>query len=194
MSKPSIAYESWVALDVEMMLAEVERKRMAMPWRLWELALARMNNHGHAPFRKNELVAMACDKVSRSDIQAVYRGLKILAAMGRIAPVGEGGSTLFCIMVNTDIAQRAAGKGNYRFLCSEPSHMDTRQESYHAPDPTDPSEWTNAKVAERASGRAGDRPSVRRRTRMMTRGPMIMQHDTKIVYELRTDLRFFVLE
>lgn len=72
--------------------------------------------------------------------------------MGRIAPVGEGGITLFCIMVNTDIAQRAAGKGNYRFLCSEPSHIDIRQEPYCSPDPTDPSEWTNAKMAERERG------------------------------------------
>lgn len=152
MSKPSITYESWIALDVEMLLAEVERRKMSMPWRLWELALARMNNYGHAAFRKNELVVMACGSVTRSDIQAVYRGLKNLADMGRIAPVGEGGSTLFCIMVNTDIAQRAAGKGNYRFLCSEPSHMDIRQEPYRSPDPTDPSEWTNAKVAERERG------------------------------------------
>jgi hypothetical protein len=133
MIKPSITYESWVALDVEMLLADIERNKMQMAWRLWELALARMNNHGHAPFRKNELVWMACGRNERSDVQTVYRGLKNLADMGRIAPVGEGGSTLYCIRVNTDIAQRQAGRGNYKYLCSEPSHMDIRQEAYHTP-------------------------------------------------------------
>ena len=56
-------------------------------------------------------------------------GLK-LAQMGRIAPIGDQGSTLLCVLVNLDIARREAGKGNYTFLCSEPSHMDIRQDPF----------------------------------------------------------------
>ncbi len=130
MDRPSITYESWTALDANHKLTERESKRMSMPWRLWEISVARMNNYGHAAFRKNELTRLACGRAERSDTQAVYRGLRILADMGRIAPVGDKGSTLFCIMVNADIAMRGAGKGNYKYLCSEHTHMDIRQTPY----------------------------------------------------------------
>ncbi len=130
MDKPGITYESWAALDANRKLTQRERNRMSMPWRLWEVAVARMNNHGHAAFRKDELTRLACGKVSRSDTQAVYRGLRVLADMGRIAPVGDKGSTLFCVLVNADIAMRSAGRGNYKYLCSEPTHMDIRQTPY----------------------------------------------------------------
>jgi hypothetical protein len=130
MKKPSITYESWVAMDAGRRLTENERVRMTMPWRLWEISLARINNYGHAAFRRDELTRLACGRVSRSDTQAVYRGLRILATMGRIAPVGDKGSTLFCVMVNVDIAMRSAGKGNYKYLCAEPTHMDIRQTPY----------------------------------------------------------------
>ncbi|SRR6266704_473664 len=130
MDKPSITYESWAALDADRTLTENELKRMSMPWRLWEISVARMNNYGHAAFHTDELVKLACGKVSRADTQAVYRGLRTLADMGRIAPVGEKGTTLLCVMVNTEVAMRGAGKGNYKFLCSEPSHMDIRQTPY----------------------------------------------------------------
>jgi hypothetical protein len=129
-SKPSITYESWAALNADHKLTKVELKRMSMPWRLWEVVIARMNNYGHAAFRKDELTRLACGKVSRSDVQAVYRGLRILADMGRIAPVGDKGSTLFCVLVNEDIAMRSAGRGNYKYLCSEHSHIDIRQTPY----------------------------------------------------------------
>jgi hypothetical protein len=123
MMKPKITFESWVAMDDGRLLAEKERSRMSMPWRIWELALAKLNNYGHAPFCKDELVKLACGAVNRANVQAVKRGMKTLADMGRIAPVGDGGSTVLCIRVNADITQRAVGKGGYKYVCSEPSHM-----------------------------------------------------------------------
>lgn len=121
--KPKITFESWVAMDNERLLAEKERSRMSMPWRIWELALARLNNYGHAPFCKDELVKLACGTAGRANVQAVKRGMKTLADMGRIAPPGDGGSTLLCIRVNAEYAQRAVGKGGYKYVCSESSHM-----------------------------------------------------------------------
>ena len=133
--KPKITFGSWVAVNDETLLAEQERKRMSVPWRMWELALAKMNNYGHAPFHTDELVRLCCGTVNRSNVQAVRRGMKTLAEMGRIAPVGDKGSTLLCVMVNPSLAQRVAGKGNYKYLCSEPSHMDIRQRPYGPLDP-----------------------------------------------------------
>lgn len=130
MDKPHIGYESWVALDSKRLLTEGEAKRMSMPWRLWEIALSKVNNYGHAAFHKDELVRLACGEVTRANRAAVYRGMKILAQMGRIAPVGEKGSTLLCIMINEDIGKRRAGKGNYTYLCAEITHMDIRQTPY----------------------------------------------------------------
>lgn len=121
--KPRITFESWVAMDDGRLLDEKERHRMSMPWRIWELALAKLNNYGHAPFCKDELVKLACGTVDRANVQAVKRGMKTLADMGRIAPVGDGGSTLLCIRVNAEYAQRAVGKGGYKYVCSEPGHM-----------------------------------------------------------------------
>ena len=130
MNKPSITFESWVAMDADRKLTENERIRMSMPWRLWEISILRMNNYGHAAFRTDELTRLACGKVTRSNRDAVRRGLHNLAAMGRIAPVGDKGSTLFCVLINVDIAMRSAGKGNYKYLCSEHTHMDIRQTPY----------------------------------------------------------------
>jgi hypothetical protein len=154
-----ITFGSWVAVDNErlLLLANTERKRMSMPWRLWELALARMNNYGHAPFRKDEIVRLACGEVSRSNTQAVRRGMVTLASMGRIAPVGDNGSTLFCVMVNPEVAQRRAGKGSYKFLCSEISHMSIRQSAGPVEvddEPDDYREWRRQSPGESGSGSA----------------------------------------
>ncbi len=126
--KPSITFESWSAVNDDIgTLAECERKRMSVPWRIWEISIARANNWGHAAFRTGELVRLVCGSDNRSDRAAVNRGLKVLAAMGRIAPLRPNGSTLYCVMVNRNIAQRAAGKGSRKDMCSEPTHMDARE-------------------------------------------------------------------
>jgi hypothetical protein len=130
MAKTYDSYESWVKLDSKRELTEKERNRMSVSWRVWEVALSRLNNHGHAAFHTDELVKLVCGKVDRNSAQVVHRGIKTLAQMGRIAPEGDKGSTLLCILVNPEIARRDAGKGNYTYLCSEPSHMDMRQEPY----------------------------------------------------------------
>jgi hypothetical protein len=50
------------------------------------ISLSRLNNHGHAAFHRDELVKMTCGEVTRANVKAVYRGMKNLAQMGRIAP------------------------------------------------------------------------------------------------------------
>jgi hypothetical protein len=51
-----IEYESWIAVSDSIgTLAERERKRMSVPWRIWEICLSRANNWGHAGFRPGEL-------------------------------------------------------------------------------------------------------------------------------------------
>jgi hypothetical protein len=131
MSKPRITYGSWVAVNAERTLTEVERKRMSSSWRVWEISVAAMNNWGHATFRLNELCDLVCGSHERSDKAALHRAMKTLAEMGRIAPVGEHGSTEICIMVNLDIATRAAGKGGREFVCWESGHAKTRETSFH---------------------------------------------------------------
>src|SRR5262249_53024307 len=90
----------------------------------------RANNWGHAAFRKGELTRLVCGSDTRSDRAAVNRGLKVLAAMGRIAPVGQDGSTFFCVIINRDLVERQAGKGSRKDLCSEIGHMDIRETPY----------------------------------------------------------------
>lgn len=101
-------------------------KRMSLPWRIWELALGRMNNWGHAGFRRDELATLATGKreadVERIDRQRVWKYVKVLKAMGRIAPA----STSLCLVVRHDLAQRPRGKGSYGDLCCEPAHHDLR--------------------------------------------------------------------
>jgi hypothetical protein len=125
-----IEYESWLAVNDRGTLVENERKRMSVPWRIWELALYRANNWGHAGFRPGELPRLACGDDSRASRQTVYRGMRILADMGRIMPVTERGSTQLCIVINSKIAQRRAGKGRRLNMCSEPEHMDYRETTW----------------------------------------------------------------
>ena len=124
----TIELESWSAVSDEIgSLVERDRKRMSMAWRLWEICLARANNWGHAAFRPDELVRMACGGNSRSDRQAVGRGLRTLEAMERIMPLADnGGSTVLCVVVNRRIVERKAGKGSRKDVCSEPGHMDKK--------------------------------------------------------------------
>ena len=126
-----IEYESWIAVSDSIgTLAERERKRMSVPWRIWEISLSRANNWGHAGFRPGELPRLVCGDDTRTNRQAVYRGMKILSAMGRIMPPGSKGSTLLCIVINSQLAQRRAGKGRRLNMCSEPEHMDYRETTW----------------------------------------------------------------
>ena len=117
-------------MNDEALLAEGERKRMSIPWRIWETCVARTNNWGHAAFRDGELAALCCGMDSPSNRDAVRRGLKTLAEMGRIAPLGKPGSTPNCVLVNRDYVWRGAGKGGRKHVCSETSHMDTREKPW----------------------------------------------------------------
>jgi len=133
--KPSITFESWSAVNDGIgTLAEKERKRMSGPWRVWEVSLARANNWGHAAFRPGELARLACGQDSPSNRIQVHRWLKTLAEMGRIDPLH---STPLCVMINRDIIQRQAGKGSRKHMCSEPAHMDMREQPY-SPNTLDP--------------------------------------------------------
>lgn len=109
-------------------IGKVERKHMSIAWRIWEVSIANCNNWGHAAFRPGELVRLVCGDNSDASAQAVRRGLKTLVEMGRIMPRGEGdGSTMLCVMLNSKLVERAAGKGKRLDLCSEPAHRDTRE-------------------------------------------------------------------
>ena len=124
--------KSWTAVNDDIGvqigdLTERERKRMSVPWRIWEISFSRMNNWGHAAFKPRELVTLVCGDDERSDKQAVARGIAILSDMGRIAPPGSPGSTVLCIVVNRSLVQRAAGKGGRLNVCSEPMHRDLRE-------------------------------------------------------------------
>jgi hypothetical protein len=123
MPKEKIPYESWSALNDGAILAEKERLRMAMPWRIWEISVARANNWGHAAFRKGELTRLCCVEDNPNNRLAVNRGMKILREMDRIGP----DSTQFCVIVNRHYVWRGAGKGSRKDICAEPAHMDTRE-------------------------------------------------------------------
>jgi hypothetical protein len=126
--RPSITFESWFAVNCETeTLAEHERKRMSGPWRVWEVWAARANNWGHAAFRPGELARLACGKDSPANRDQVRRWLRTLSEMGRI---DSQHSTQLCVMVNRDVAQRSAGKGSRKDVCSEPEHMDMRETPY----------------------------------------------------------------
>jgi hypothetical protein len=123
MPKEKVPYESWSALNDDLILAEKERQRMSMPWRIWEISVARANNWGHAGFRKGELTRLCCGEDSPNNWLAVSRGMKVLREMGRIGPDSTG----FCVVVNRGYVWRGAGKGSRKDICAEPAHMDTRE-------------------------------------------------------------------
>jgi hypothetical protein len=123
MPKEKVPYESWSALNDDLILAEKERLRMSIPWRIWEISVAHANNWGHAGFRKGELTRLCCGEDSPKDRLAVKRGMKILQDMDRISP----DSTVFCVIVNRGYVWRGAGKGSRKDICMEPAHMDTRE-------------------------------------------------------------------
>ena len=135
--KPVETFKNWYAVSSEavMALVETERKRMSVPWRIWEIATARMNNWGHASFRPDELVTLVCGSCTKSDRQAVKRGLDVLADMGRIMRRSRGagiGSTELCVVVNTTVAHRLAGRAK-DYLCWEPSHCECRKVPFEMP-------------------------------------------------------------
>ena len=115
-------------------------KRMSIPWRLWKIALGKMNNWGHAGFEKDELASLITGKptlgnawgpenaVGRTERQLVWKYLKVLKDMGRIAPA----STSLCIVVRHDIVT-GRGKGGYDHLCCEPAHMKVRRMVWEPP-------------------------------------------------------------
>jgi hypothetical protein len=116
-------------------------KRMSIPWRIWEIPLGRMNNFGHAGFRRDELAALVTgktvpgqgwgseDAVSRVERQLVWKYVKVLKDLGRVAP----SSTTLCIVVRHDIVTRPRGKGGYDDMCCEPDHMDVRRMAWEPP-------------------------------------------------------------
>jgi hypothetical protein len=106
-------------------VADPSDKRMSLPWRIWEISLGRMNNWGHAGFAKDELASLILGKsaLSRTERQKVWKYVKVLKDLGRIAPV----STSLCIVVRHDIVTRPRGKGGYDDLCCEPNHMPYRR-------------------------------------------------------------------
>lgn len=116
-------------------------KRMSVPWRIWEIALGRMNNFGHAGFERDELASLVTGKpmardswspenaVGRVERQLVAKYVRVLKDMGRIAPT----STSLCVVVRHDIVTRPRGKGGYDDMCSEPSHMRVRRMAWEPP-------------------------------------------------------------
>jgi hypothetical protein len=110
-------------------------RRMSVPWRIWEIALGRMNNFGHAGFGRDELAALVTgkpipgqgwgpdDAVGRVERQLVWKYIKVLKDLGRIAPA----STALCIVARHDIVTRPRGKGGYYDMCCEPDHRDVRR-------------------------------------------------------------------
>ena len=127
MARKQCPYKSWSAMNDEAVITEKERKRMSMPWRIWEISVARANNWGHAAFRNGELVRLCCGENTPADRLAVKRGMQRLVEMERIAPMHEHGSTVFCVIVNQYYVWRGAGKGGRRDVCAEPEHMDMRE-------------------------------------------------------------------
>jgi hypothetical protein len=113
-------------------------KSMSVPWRIWEIALGRMNNWGHAGFERDELASLITGKptagntwgpenaVGRSERDLIWKYIRVLKQMGRIAPA----STSLCLVVSHDIVTRPRGKGGYDDLCCEPGHMRFRRMSW----------------------------------------------------------------
>lgn len=129
MPKSDSTNESFIKMIVEvadLSLTDTERRHMNGPWRVWEAVLHRLNNYGHAPFRPGELAKIVCGADTPSNRNRVRDWMKGLAAMERIAPLGPGESTQLCILVNTHVAYRGAGKA-MNFMCWEPSHADIRK-------------------------------------------------------------------
>jgi hypothetical protein len=110
-------------------ISEDTRKHMSGPWRVWEIALYRMNNWGHAPFGPGELATLACGKDTPSNRAMVHRWIRVLAEMGRIKPEGGFGSTQLCIIVNHLHVKRDSGRASSH-LCSEPAHFGYHKRSW----------------------------------------------------------------
>jgi hypothetical protein len=119
----------------EAIISEKYRHLMWMPWRIWEISVARANNWGHAAFRKGELVKLCCGEDTPNNRLAVKRGMEKLVKMERIAPMDEHGSTVFCIIVNQAYVWRGGGHGARKDMCSEPEHMDTRETAWTTIEP-----------------------------------------------------------
>jgi hypothetical protein len=121
-----IEFERFTAMsdDVGQIVEQVRGNRlMSAPWRLWELALCRMNNWGHAAFDVDELEMLVCGCKGKSERQVLKRAFDTLIDLGRISPE----STTLCVVVNTDLWARGAGKGAWDHACSEPSHRAHRR-------------------------------------------------------------------
>lgn len=97
-----------------------------LPSKTLEAVRARMNNWGHAHFRKHELAGIIYGKSCPADVGKVHMNgvrdqLHKLVKVGLAAPE----STLLCVVLDWDYFQRPAGKGNILTdLCHEPSHLD----------------------------------------------------------------------
>jgi hypothetical protein len=130
MSKSYSTDESFVRMIIsDFELTDAMRRHMNGPWRVWTVALARLNNYGHAPFRPGELAEKVCGKDTPSNRDRVRDWLKALAAMGWIKPLGRGGSTQLCLMIHSEVANRGAGKAT-DYVCWEPSHADIRKHAW----------------------------------------------------------------
>src|SRR5215469_15769430 len=102
--KRKISLGSWIAVSHDIFLRGIGTdRRMSGPWRVWEIALSRMNNWGHAAFDPGELAEHACGKDTPSNRAMVTRWLKTLAGMNRIMPMTDGGSTQLCVVVNSEL-------------------------------------------------------------------------------------------
>lgn len=132
-SKRAAPFDDWVNMNTGksyMRWVEPDLKRMSGPWRVWEICLGRMNNWGHAAFDPGELATLATGKDTPSARQMISRWLDTLAEMRRIKPPKEpGGSTQLCVIVNSDLAWRGAGRAS-DFLCCEPWHRKTHKQTW----------------------------------------------------------------
>ena len=120
-------------MDSNRTLGKRERDRMSGPWRVWEVCVMRSNNWGHAPFKAGELASLTGKngQDTPANRDQVHRWLGVLTDMGRI----DVTSTQLCVVINTSMAWRGAGKGSWENLCSEPKHSDTRKTPFNAPAP-----------------------------------------------------------
>lgn len=146
MAKPGTEqtpYRDYVAVNagdemMEFILTEDMRRKMNMAWRVWTLAVIRMNNWGHAGFKPGELALLATGEDTRSTRGMVSKAIKNLGEMGWIKPpAGEFGSTQHCIIVNPRWAYRGAGRAS-NFLCAEPTHFGRQKERWDVDMPGKP--------------------------------------------------------
>jgi hypothetical protein len=143
----------------EAILTEKYRNLMWMPWRIWEICIARANNWGHAAFRKGELVKLCLDEDTPNNRLAVKRAMRVLVKMERIAPMDKHGSTVFCIIVNQGYVWRGGGHGARKDMCSEPEHMDMRETPWTTIEPAEPKDaWDDAEDVKDETDHAEDEP------------------------------------